>query len=127
MKITYERKKAIAQSKGRGELYEKYVRRERNREKDFINKLSAGLRSLFQNTIHVFEDLDKEDLVSRKKRGKNRRKRNARTPWKRIHKRISEVALTAHVDPSNTSRESQDAGMLWKPKRGRSSNAQDVD
>jgi putative transposase len=34
---------------------------------------------LFQNTIHVFEDLDKEDLVSRKN-AKNRRKRDARTP-----------------------------------------------
>jgi len=127
IKIVYERKKAIAQRKGRGELYEKYVRRERNREKDFINKLSAGLRLLFPNTVHVFEDLDKEDLVSRKKRGKNRRKRNARTPWKRIHKRMSEVALTAYVDPSNTSRECPDAGMLWRPKRGMSSNALDVD
>ncbi|MDT7895251.1 MAG: hypothetical protein RQ855_03525 [Desulfurococcales archaeon] len=74
---------------------------------------------LFQNTVHVFEDLDKEDLVSRK-RAKNRRKRNYRTPWKRIHKRMSEVALTALVDPRNTSRESLDAGMLWRPKRGRS-------
>jgi putative transposase len=82
---------------------------------------------LFQNTIHVFEDLDKEDLVSRKKREKNRRKRNARTPWRMIHRRMSEVALTAHVDPSNTSRESLDAGMLWRPKRGMSSNAPDVD
>jgi putative transposase len=103
IKIVYERKKAIAQSRGKRELYEKYVRRERNREKDFINKLSAGLRMLFPNSIHVFEDLDKEDLVNRK-RAKNRRKRNARTPWKRIHKRMSEVALTAYVDPSNTSR-----------------------
>jgi putative transposase len=74
---------------------------------------------LFQNTVHVFEDLDKEDLVSRK-RAKNRRKRNYRTPWKRIHRRISEVALTASVNPSNTSRESPDAGMLWRPERGRS-------
>jgi putative transposase len=64
---------------------------------------------LFPNTVHVFEDLDKEDMVSRKKRAKNRRKRNARTPWKRIHRRISEAALTAFVDPSNTSRESPDA------------------
>ena len=104
MKILYERKKAIAQSRGKRELYEKYVRRERDREKDSINKPSAGLRMLFQNTIHVFEDLDEEDLVSRK-RAKNRRKRNARTPWRRIHRRMSEVALTAHVDPSNTSRE----------------------
>jgi len=36
---------------------------------------------------------------------------------------MSEVALTAHVDPSNTSRESPDAGMLWRPKRGMFSNA----
>ena len=117
IKITYERKKAIAQRKGRRELYEKYVRRERNREKDFINKLSAGLRMLFQNTIHVFEDLDKEDLVSRK-RAKNRRKRNYRTPWKRIHKRISEVALTAHVDPRNTSRECPRCGYVVETQEG---------
>jgi hypothetical protein len=84
IKILYGRKKAIAQRKGKRELYEKYVRRERNREKDSINK------------------------------------RNARTPWKRIYRRMSEVALTAYVDPSNTSRESLDAGMLWRPKRGRS-------
>jgi hypothetical protein len=43
---------------------------ERNREKDFINKLSAGLRMLFQNSIHGFEDLDKEDMVSREKGGR---------------------------------------------------------
>jgi putative transposase len=117
VKIVYERKKAMAQSKGRRELYEKYVRRERNREKDFINKLSAGLRMLFQNTIHVFEDLDKEDLVSRK-RAKNRRKRNARTPWKRIHRRVSEVALTAYVDPSNTSRECPRCGYVVETQEG---------
>jgi putative transposase len=105
------------------ENYERYVRRERNREKDYINKPSAGLRMLFPNTVHVFEDLDKEDLVSRKKGGKNRRKRNYRTPWKRIHRRVSEATLTAYVDPSNTSRESQDADLLWRPKKGRSSNA----
>jgi hypothetical protein len=44
-----------------------------------------------------------------------------------IHRRISEVALTAYVDPSNTSRESLDAGISWRPKRGRSSNALDMD
>jgi putative transposase len=118
MKILYGRKKAIAQRKGRRELYEKYVRRERNKEKDFINKLSAGLRMLFPNSIHVFEDLDKEDLVSRKKREKNRRKRNARTPWKRIHKRMSEVALTAYVDPRNTSRECPRCGYVVETQEG---------
>ena len=43
---------------------------------------------LFQNTIHVFEDQDREDLVSRKRVERKRRKRNYRTPWKRIHKRM---------------------------------------
>jgi len=69
---------------------------------------------LFPNTIHVFEDLDKEDLVNRKKR----RKRNARTPWKRIHKRMSEVALTAYVDPRNTSRECPRCGYVVETQEG---------
>ena len=97
MKITYERKKSIAQSRGKRELYEECVRRKRGWKKDSINKPSAGLRMLSPNTIHIFEDLDREDLVSRK-RAKNRR-RNYRTPWKRIHRRVSEVALTAFVNP----------------------------
>jgi len=75
MKIVYERKKAIAQRKGRRELYERYKARERNREKDFRNKLSAALRRLSPNSIHVFEDLDKGDLVTRKKSKKARRKK----------------------------------------------------
>ena len=88
IKIVYE-EKAIAQSMGKRDLYEKYVARERSRERDSVNKLVAGLRMLFPNTIHVFEDLDKEDLVNRKRVKKNRR-RNARTPWNGIHRRVSE-------------------------------------
>ena len=37
MKIVNERKKTIAQRKGRRELYERYKARERNRVRDFIN------------------------------------------------------------------------------------------
>ncbi|MDT7888922.1 MAG: zinc ribbon domain-containing protein [Desulfurococcales archaeon] len=101
----YERKKAIAQSRGKRDLYERYVARERSRKRDSVNKLVAGLRILLPNIIHFFEDLDKEDLISRKKAKKVRRKRNARTPWRGIHRSVSEGALTAHVDPRNTSRE----------------------
>ena len=115
MKIAYERKKSIAQRKGIRELYEKYKARERNREKDFRNKLSAGFRRLLPNSIHVFEDLDKEDLVTRKKA---RRKRNHRTLWKRIHKRISGVTLTASVDPRKTSRECPRCGFLVETQEG---------
>ncbi len=101
----YERKKATAQSKNRKEKYEKYIARERNRVKDFKNKLSASLRRLFPNTIHVFEDLDKDDLVNRKEAKTSRRKRNSRTPWRSIHRRMSEVTLTAFVPSGDIPRE----------------------
>jgi putative transposase len=93
IKIVYE-KKAVAQAKNKKELYEKYKARERNRVRDFINKLSAGLVRLLPNSIHVFEALDKESLTSKERVSKGRRKRNARTPWRKINKRVSEVALT---------------------------------
>jgi len=80
MKIAYEGKKVIAQRKGKRELYEKYKARERNKARDFRNKLSAGFRRLSPNSIHVFEDLDKGDMVSRERVKKARRKRNHRTP-----------------------------------------------
>ncbi len=40
-----------------------------------------------------------------------------------MHKRISEIALTSFVDPSNTSRECPGCGFLARPKRDRSSDA----
>jgi putative transposase len=119
MKITYERKKRVAQSRGLKDVYEKYVARERNRERDFVNKLASGLTRLFPNTIHVFEDLEKEELVSRRKTPKIRRKRNARTPWKIIQKKISERAVVARVSPRNTSRTCPRCGYVVKTQVGR--------
>ncbi len=119
MKIVYERKKRIAQSRGLKDVYEKYVARERNRERDFINKLASGLTRLFPNTIHVFENLEKEELVSRRKTPKSRRKRNARTPWKIIQKKISEKAVVVKVSPKNTSRTCPQCGYVVKTQVGR--------
>jgi len=119
MKITYERKKMVAQSKGLKGIYEKYVARERNRERDFVNKLASGLTRLFPNTIHVFEDLEKEELVSRRKTSKSRRKRNARTPWKIVQKKLSEKAFTVKVSPKNTSRTCPRCGYVAKTRVGR--------
>jgi putative transposase len=118
MKITYERKKRVAQSKDLKDIYEKYVTRERNRERDFVNKLASGLTRLFPNTIHVFEDLEKEELVSKRKTSKSRRKRNARTPWKIIHKKISEKAIIAKVPPKDTSRTCPRCGCIVKTQVG---------
>ena len=119
MKITYERKKMIAQSKGLKDIYEKYAARERNRERDFVNKLASGLTRLFPNTTHVFENLEKEDLVSKRKTSKSRRKRNARTPWKLIQKKIYEKAVVVKVSPKNTSRICPRCGYVAKTRVGR--------
>ncbi len=76
-----------------GGIAQRYVARERNRKRDFINKLSAGFRMLLPNSIHVFEDLDKRG------RGIIEHTRE------RIYRRVSEAALTSFVDPENTSKE----------------------
>jgi len=91
---------------------------ERSRVRDFINKLSAGLVRLLPNSIHVFEALDKESLTSKERVRRVRRKRNARTPWRRIHKRVSEVTLTDSVSPEFTSRECPRCGFRVKTQGG---------
>ena len=119
MKIVYEKKKAVTQSKNKREIYEKYVKRERNRERDFINKLAKGLATLVPSAVHVFEDLEKEYLISKNKTPKSRRKRNARTPWKLVQKKLSEKALVVKVSPKNTSRTCPRCGFVAKTRVGR--------
>jgi len=119
VKIVYERKKAVAQSRNKREVYEKYVKRERNRERDFINKLAKGLATLFPKAVHVFEDLEKEDLVSKKRAPKPRRKRNSRTPWKLVQRKLSEKVPVVKVSPRNTSRTCPRCGSTVKTLVGR--------
>jgi len=119
VKIVYERKKAVAQSKNKREVYEKYVKRERNGERDFVNKLAKGLATLFPKAVHVFEDLEKEDLVSRKRAPKSRRKRNSRTPWRLIQRKLSEKVPVVKVPPRNTSRTCPQCGFTSKTRAGR--------
>jgi len=116
VKIVYERKKTVAQSRNKREIYEKYVKRERNREKDYVNKLVKGLVALFLDAAHVFEDLEKEDLVRRRRAPKTRRKRNARTPWKLIRRKLSEKVPVVRVSPKTLLEPAHDAGPSQRPK-----------
>ncbi|MEM4018448.1 MAG: IS200/IS605 family accessory protein TnpB-related protein [Sulfolobales archaeon] len=110
MKTVYEKEKATAQSIGERKLFEKYAKRERNKEKDYINKLVKQVTTLLPNAVHVVENLEKEDMVARGRTSKERRKRNARTPWETIHRKLSEKALVAKIPPRNTSVPTHDAG-----------------
>jgi len=118
MKIVYEKKKRDCPSENKREIYEKYVKRECNRERDFINKLAEGLVALFPNSVHVFEDLEKEGLVSKGRAPRSRRKRNSRTPWKLMQRKLSEKAVVVKVSPKNTSRTCPRCGFTVKTRVG---------
>jgi transposase len=66
--------------------------------------------------------LIKRIWLTGRKRAKNMRKRSYRTPRKRIHKRISEVTLTAFVDFSNTSGECLRCGLKMDRHKAASIN-----
>ncbi|MEM2005296.1 MAG: zinc ribbon domain-containing protein [Zestosphaera sp.] len=119
LKTVYEKKKATAQSIGKRKLFEKHAKRERNREKDFINKFVKQITTLLPNAVHVVENLEKEDMVARRRTNKERRKRNARTPWETIHRKLSEKALVVKVSPHNTSRTCPRCGYVVKTRVGR--------
>ncbi|MEM4530234.1 MAG: zinc ribbon domain-containing protein [Candidatus Methanomethylicaceae archaeon] len=119
LKIVYEGKEATAQSIGKKELFEKYAKRERNKEKDFVNKLVKQVTTLLPNAVHVVEDLEKEDMVAKRRTSKKRRKRNARTPWETIHKKLSEKALVVKVSSRNTSRTCPRCGYVTKTQVGK--------
>ncbi|MEM1515939.1 MAG: zinc ribbon domain-containing protein [Thermofilum sp.] len=114
MKERYEEVISKLQSAGREELTEKYRKRMRSRERDFLSKLAAQLAATFPNVIFAFEDLDKENLVSRERVPKERRKRNWRAPWLTIQRKVAEKAPVVRISARNTSRTCPRCG--WRAK-----------
>ncbi|MEM4445363.1 MAG: transposase, partial [Thermofilum sp.] len=104
MKERYEEIISRLQSAGKEELARKYWRRLRDRERDFVSKLAKQLAERFPGAIFAFEDLDKENLVSRERVPKERRKRNWRAPWLTIQRKVMEKAPVIRVSARNTSR-----------------------
>jgi hypothetical protein len=86
-------------------VYKKYAAREGGRERDFVNKLVAGPRRMLPNSIPVFEDLDKGNLVSREwlKRGGIEALERLGGAYTGEYQ---EAALTAFVNPENAPRAS---------------------
>lgn len=87
IKIVYEKRSILLRAGGR-RVYMRSMLGDSVTEKEYINKRVKGLTMLSPDAIHVFEDLEKEGLVSREKAPRERRKRNARTPWKLIPEKI---------------------------------------
>jgi len=118
MKERYEEIISRLQSAGKEGLAEKYWRRLRDRERDFLSKLAEQLAEQFPGAVFAFEKLDKEKLVSREV-PKAARKRNRRAPWLTIQRKIEERAPVIRVSARNTSRTCPRCGWRAKENPGK--------
>ncbi|OYT30508.1 MAG: transposase [Thermofilum sp. ex4484_82] len=101
----HEIKRKKAQSKASKKtslksIVSKHGRRERNRAKDFIHKLTTQLVRILPNATHGFENLDKLGMYSRsKKHNRDVAKQN----WKLIIQYMSYKSKVKLVNPKGTS------------------------
>ena len=98
-------------------LVSKHGRREKNRAKDFVHKLTTKLARGFPNAIHGFEDLDKQGMYNRsKKHNRDISKQN----WKQIVQLMSYKSKVKLIDPSYTSSTCpMCGGKMIKLRKGR--------
>ena len=124
-RIIYREKRAKIQSlqkkktkKGK-ELWRKYSRKEKNVCRYIERKIAIEIVKTFPNALHIFEDLDKESMISKKNnKSKNLRKRIARVSWKNVMKEVEQRAVVEKVDPYLTSKTCSRCGYVVKDLKG---------
>jgi putative transposase len=91
----------------------KYSRRERNRSRDFIHKLTTSIASEFDGFVHGFEDLRKERMFN----GSKEHNRNiSKSSWKTIIEFMSYKSRVILLNPKNSTRRCSRCGMVNAPK-----------
>lgn len=89
-------------------LRRKYSERHRNRTKDFLHQLTTMISREFKDYQHGFEDLEKQEIVKKrkgKKRGKRRNREVLVTNWGQIISLMSYKAAEVRlIDPRNSSK-----------------------
>ncbi|MBS7288712.1 MAG: transposase, partial [Candidatus Freyarchaeota archaeon] len=113
----YELKRRRLQSKASRKpslrrVLEKYSRRERNRARDFIHKVTRVIAETFKGYVHGFEDLNKEKMF-RKSRTHNRK--IAKSDWRTIIGLMSYKSRVQLLNPYNSARRCS-SGMVNAPK-----------
>ena len=101
----HEIKRKDAQSKASKKpslkpIVSRHGRRERNRARDFIHKLTTQLARMFPNVEHGFEDLEKQGMYNRRKK---HNRDIAKQNWKMIIQYMSYKSKVKLVNPKNTS------------------------
>ncbi|MEM3512354.1 MAG: transposase [Candidatus Jordarchaeales archaeon] len=94
-------------------VLDKYSRRERNRARDFIHKLTTLLSREYEGYIHGFEDLEKKRMFNSSKR---HNREVAKSNWKTIQSFMAYKSKTMPINPKNTSKRCSRCGMINAPK-----------
>jgi putative transposase len=91
----------------------KYSKREKNRAKDFVHKLTAFMSKKFKGYIHGFEDLRKERMLNS---SKEHNRNISKTNWKMIITLISYKSRFVLLNPRESTRRCSRCGMVNAPK-----------
>jgi putative transposase len=96
-------------------VLQKYSRRERNRARDFVHKLTTGLARSFPEREHRFERLEKREMFNE---GRGHNRRLAKANWSTIRSMLAYKAKVGEpLDPRNSTRRcSRCGGMNEAPK-----------
>jgi putative transposase len=95
-------------------VLEKYSKREKDRAKDFIHKLTTSITRKFKGYIHGFENLRKDKMLN----GLRRHNRNiSKSDWKTIITLMDYKAKTVILNPKNSTKRCSKCGMINAPKR----------
>ena len=114
----YEVKRARLQQKASmkpsiRKVLAKYSKRERNRAKDFIHKLTTLIAVKFKGYTHGFEHLRKNRML---KSSKEHNRDILKSDWKTIITFISYKSEVMLINPENSTRRCSRCGMINAPK-----------
>jgi putative transposase len=91
----------------------KYSKRERNRAKDYIHKLTTFIARGFKGYTHGFEHLGKNRMLN----SSNEHNRNiSKSDWKTITTLMSYKSKVVLLNPKNSTRRCSRCGMVNAPK-----------
>jgi putative transposase len=91
----------------------KYSKRERNRAKDYIHKLTTFIAREFKGYAHGFEHLGKDRMFN----GSKKHNRNvSKSDWKTIITLMDHKSKTILLNPKNSTRRCSRCGMVNAPK-----------
>jgi len=94
-------------------ILQKYSRREKNRAKDFVHKLTKEISRDFKNYVHGFEDLRKKNMFSY---SREHNKRIAKMNWKMITSFMRYKSKVKLLNPKNSTKRCSRCGKINAPK-----------